>query len=182
MAARLLILAGFAAAAAVGSTFIKKEKRYTTEEFCQKLRLGFVTEGFTMAAIQRQWEADRDRVTMLFNKSGRWISVKQLPLYMAPRLYKIILATCTQVGPALIYEQVVENNPDLLITHPSAQQYPLRLWIQNFELKYEIYFRARDPETLAAGKLIKGLLIMKWDNEDITSIVVSERKVLYPDK
>ena len=184
MAARLFVVAGLAIAAVIGSTFIGKETQYSKNEYFEKLKLGFTSTGFTMQSVQRQWEVDRNRITVLYYEkyARKWIKVKHLPLYAPKSLYKILLASSSQVGAAFAYEKVVEDNPDLTITHPSANEYPLRLWIKDNSLKYEIYFRAIDSNTMIALKLIKVYLVIEWNSFDITKISVFQQKVLYPDK
>ena len=184
MAARLIFVAGVALAAAIGSTFIGKETHYSKKEYFEKLKLGFTSNGFTIQAVQRQWEVDRNRIKVLYYEkySKKWVRVKHLPLYAPKSLYKILLASCSQVGAAFAYEKVVQDNPDCTITHPSANQYPLRLWIKDNSLKYEIYFKAVDVDNMTFLKLIKTYLFIEWNATDITKISVFQQKVLSPDK
>ena len=184
MAARLIFVAGVALAAAVGSTFIGQETKYSKEEYFEKLKLGFVSNGFTMQEVQKQWEVDRNRIEVFYYERyyKKWIRVKHLPLYAPKSLYKILLASCSQVGAAFAYEKVVEDNPNYTITHPSANQYPLRLWIKDNSMKYEIYFKAIDSNNMSFIKLIKTNLIIEWNSRDIKKISVFQQKVIFPDK
>lgn len=175
--------AGLAALAAVvaNNEFNKKTLNYSLEEYMQQIKKGFITEGFTLEAINRQWEVDRFRLTLMYEKNKKWYSIKHIPLSVPKNLYKILLASCTQVAPALVFEYVVANNPNFTIIHPSAQDYPLRIWLTDNKLKYEMYFRALEPNTLKKGKLIKGLLEINWTDKYIKDIIVSEQRVLNPD-
>ena len=137
------------------------------------------TEGFTLDAINKQWEVDRFRLTLLHQKNKKWYSIKHLPLSVPKNLYKVLLASCTQVAPALVFEFVVRNNPKYTIIHPSAAEYPLRIWLTDNQLKYEMYFKALNSQ-LKEIKLIKGLIEINWST-CITNIVVSEQRVLNPD-
>ena len=182
MAARLALVAGLAIAAAIGSTYLKKEIVYSKDEYFKQLALGFTSNGFTMKAVQQQWETDRNRTKVLYYEkyAKKWVQVKYLPLNAPKYLYKILLASACQVGPAFALEKVMEENPQYIILHPSSDAFPFRLWVKDNSMKYEMYFKAVNDK-LIEQKIIKVNLIIEWDCKDITKIAVSQQKVLYPD-
>ena len=178
-AVRFAFFAGVALAAGIGSKFMKRTVKYSLEAYLKTLKEGFL-DGFTMEAIQKQWELDRFRLELFHFRESRWILSKHLPRTVPNELSKIIMASATQVGPAVVFENIVANNPESIITHP-AHDYPLRIWLKNNQFKYEMYFRALNPDTLEKGKLIKGLLVIDWQGKEITTISVSEQRVLFAD-
>lgn len=143
--------------------------------YVSKLQEGFVTTEFSVEEIEKQWQLDKDRITLLEYYKGRYYAADVLPFGVSDypvSLYRVLLATCTQVGPAILLDQAMKAYPNHYITHP-AHKYDCVLKFKGNALTYEVHFNALDKESLVVHKSIKALLIVSWSCDGVESVDIS---------